>query len=220
MEHRLVEAPGPTVATVTTGELIVTSRRCVRHTYTAGETFVEEGPRRHLVVNTGFGDYFAVSVGLAAARTYSWPVRAEPACPMDWDATSYTDAPHCIRRFHTGLTVADRLGEVHYDGQIWSQALWEIRTASIFDKRVSAELGLSRFGLYHIDLPPGATTEPHDHMQDEVEDAYAVIRGDGWVIVDGQEVRIHVGQFVGVTKESNRFIRAGKNGCVLIAVCA
>ena len=27
---------------------------------------------------------------------------------MDWDATSYTDAPHCIRRFDTGLTVADR----------------------------------------------------------------------------------------------------------------
>ena len=92
--------------------------------------------------------------------------------------------------------------------------------ASIFDKRVSAELGLARFGLYQVDLPPWATTEPHDHVQDEVEDAYAVIRGNGWVIVDGQEVRIEAGQFVGVTKESNRFIRAGKDGCVLIAVCA
>ena len=47
---------------------------------------------------------------------------------MDWDATSYTDAPHCIRRFDTGLTVENRGNEVHYDGQIWSQALWEIRT--------------------------------------------------------------------------------------------
>jgi quercetin dioxygenase-like cupin family protein len=92
--------------------------------------------------------------------------------------------------------------------------------ASIFDKRVSAELGLARLGLYQIDLPPWATTEPHDHVQDEVEDAYAVIRGNGWVIVDGQEVGIEVGQFVGVTKESNRFIRAGEDGCVLIAVCA
>jgi uncharacterized cupin superfamily protein len=93
-------------------------------------------------------------------------------------------------------------------------------TASMFDERVSAELGLARFGLYQIDLPPGATTEPLDHVQDEVEDAYAVIRGSGWVIVDGQEVGIEVGQFVGVTKESNRFIRAGTDGCVLIAVCA
>jgi len=47
--------PGPTVVTVTTGELTVTSRHCVAHTYTAGETFVEEGPRRHLAVNTGTG---------------------------------------------------------------------------------------------------------------------------------------------------------------------
>ena len=47
--------PGPTVVTVTTGQLTVTSRRCVRHTYTAGQTFVETGPRRHLAVNTGTG---------------------------------------------------------------------------------------------------------------------------------------------------------------------
>ena len=46
---------------------------------------------------------------------------------MDWDATSYTAAPHCIRRFDRNLTVADKRGEVHFDGQIWSQALWEIR---------------------------------------------------------------------------------------------
>ena len=46
---------------------------------------------------------------------------------MDWDSTSYTDAPHCIRRFDPNLTVATSEGEVHDDGQIWSQALWEIR---------------------------------------------------------------------------------------------
>jgi zinc metalloprotease ZmpB len=78
-------------------------------------------------IGESFGDYLAVSVGLAAAAQYSWPVRAEEACPMDWDATSYTAAPHCIRRFDRNLTVADKRGEVHFDGQIWSQALWEIR---------------------------------------------------------------------------------------------
>ena len=78
-------------------------------------------------IGESFGDYFGVSTGLQAAQRYGWPVRAEQACPMDWDATSYTSAPHCIRRFDTGLTVDDRIGEVHYDGQIWSQALWEIR---------------------------------------------------------------------------------------------
>jgi hypothetical protein len=78
-------------------------------------------------IGEAWGDYFAVSVGLAAAKQYGWPVKADPSCPMDWDATSYTDAPHCIRSFHTGMTVADKSGEVHHDGQIWSQALWEIR---------------------------------------------------------------------------------------------
>jgi hypothetical protein len=78
-------------------------------------------------IGEAFGDYLGVTVGLAAASQYGWPVKAEEACPMDWDSTSYTHAPHCIRRFDRNLTVADRRGEVHYDGQIWSQALWEIR---------------------------------------------------------------------------------------------
>jgi Fungalysin metallopeptidase (M36) len=78
-------------------------------------------------IGEAFGDYLAVTVGLDAAHDHGWPVRAEQACPMDWDATSYTAAPHCIRRFDRNLTVATRKGEVHYDGQIWSQALWEVR---------------------------------------------------------------------------------------------
>jgi hypothetical protein len=78
-------------------------------------------------IGEAWGDYFAVTVGLDAADDYGWPVVADPSCPMDWDATSYTDAPHCIRSFHTDMTVADKTGEVHHDGQIWAQALWEIR---------------------------------------------------------------------------------------------
>jgi len=78
-------------------------------------------------IGEAWGDYFAVSVGLAAAKQYGWPVKAEEACPMDWDSTSYTSAPHCIRRFDLNLTIEREQGEVHADGQIWSQALWEIR---------------------------------------------------------------------------------------------
>ena len=89
-------------------------------------------------IGESFGDYFAVSTGLAAAKQYGWPVNAEEACPMDWDATSYTNAPHCIRRFDTDLTVADRINESHYDGQIWSQALWEIRLAYVTAGKTTA----------------------------------------------------------------------------------
>ena len=80
-------------------------------------------------IGEAWGDYFAVSVGLAAADQYDWPVAADPSCPMDWDSTSYTSGPtHCIRRFDRNFTYpTDMKGEVHHDGQIWSQALWEIR---------------------------------------------------------------------------------------------
>ncbi len=77
-------------------------------------------------IGESFGDYLGVTVGLAAAQQYGWPVRAEQACPMDWDATSYTSAPHCIRRFDRNLQ-ATATGGVHFRGQVWSQALWEIR---------------------------------------------------------------------------------------------
>ena len=47
---------------------------------------------------------------------------------MDWDATSYTSTvPHCLRRLDTNLKIADRRNQVHFDGQIWSRALWDIR---------------------------------------------------------------------------------------------
>ena len=79
-------------------------------------------------IGESFGDYFAVSVGLHAGARYGWPNGTSEQCPMDWDATSYdATAPHCIREFDRNLTVADRRHQVHYDGQIWSQALWEIR---------------------------------------------------------------------------------------------
>ena len=101
-------------------------------------------------IGESFGDYLAVTVGLDAAQQYGWPVRAEEACPMDWDATSYTAAPHCIRRFDTGLTVAQRRNQVHYDGQIWSQAVWEIRQGYVAmglgTRRWDTTLIASQFG--------------------------------------------------------------------------
>jgi Zn-dependent metalloprotease len=46
---------------------------------------------------------------------------------MDWDSTSYTSGPsHCLRRTDTGKTTDDIDGEVHDDGEIWSNALWDI----------------------------------------------------------------------------------------------
>jgi hypothetical protein len=79
-------------------------------------------------IGEAFGDYLAVTVGLAAARQHGWPVNAPATCVMDWDSTSYTSTvPHCLRRLDTGRVLEERENEVHFDGEIWSHALWDIR---------------------------------------------------------------------------------------------
>ncbi|HYI21599.1 MAG TPA: M36 family metallopeptidase, partial [Candidatus Limnocylindrales bacterium] len=77
-------------------------------------------------ISEGFGDYWAATVVEWAAGPTS-----DPACIMDWDATSYDPtAPHCLRRLDTTLMYpTDITGAVHRDGQIWSHALWNLRSA-------------------------------------------------------------------------------------------
>jgi dihydrodipicolinate synthase/N-acetylneuraminate lyase/quercetin dioxygenase-like cupin family protein len=92
--------------------------------------------------------------------------------------------------------------------------------ASPYDKGVGAALGLRAFGAYQVELPPGAETVRHDHRDDGAEDMYAVLRGSGVVVVDGEEVAVHPGRFIAVAPESRRSVRAGSEGLVFIAVCA
>ncbi|MEV8533254.1 M4 family metallopeptidase [Streptomyces sp. NPDC051211] len=80
-------------------------------------------------IGEAFGDYLAVTVGVNAAAKYGWPLKADPACVADWDAVSYSAAPHCLRRIDENKVYADRVGEVHADGEIWSRALFDIRGA-------------------------------------------------------------------------------------------
>jgi len=79
-------------------------------------------------IGEGFSDYLAVAVTSWATGT---PTRTPEACVADWDSVSYTSTvPHCLRRLDgTKVYPADLRGEVHADGEIWSRALWDIRTA-------------------------------------------------------------------------------------------
>lgn len=92
--------------------------------------------------------------------------------------------------------------------------------ASPFDKRVDEELGVTAFEVYQVELPPWAETVCHNHIDDDVEDVYAFLRGGGWVVVDDEQVSVGPGQFVAVTAESARQVRAGEGGLVFIALCA
>ncbi|MEV7566223.1 M4 family metallopeptidase [Streptomyces tanashiensis] len=78
-------------------------------------------------IGEAFGDYLAVEVGANAVAQYGWPMKADLACVGDWDSTGYSAAPHCLRRIDGTKTYADREGEVHADGEIWSRALFDIR---------------------------------------------------------------------------------------------
>ncbi|MEV6208921.1 M4 family metallopeptidase [Kitasatospora sp. NPDC051914] len=81
-------------------------------------------------IGEAFGDYLAVAVGAAADAKYGWASLAPEACVADWDSTGYSAGPvHCLRRLDTGKVYGDKVGEVHADGEIWSQALYDIRKA-------------------------------------------------------------------------------------------
>ncbi len=77
-------------------------------------------------IGEGFGDYWAADVSEVVAG-----VQFDPACIAEWDSISYTSGPvHCLRRLDEGKTYpTDLVGRVHADGEIWSQALWEFRSA-------------------------------------------------------------------------------------------
>jgi zinc metalloprotease ZmpB len=80
-------------------------------------------------ISEGFGDYWAVNFADITAKRLHVLQLTPLACVMDWDATYYTAGPvHCLRRLDAGLHYpTDLNGEVHHDGEIWSQALLDIR---------------------------------------------------------------------------------------------
>jgi Zn-dependent metalloprotease len=73
----------------------------------------------------GFGDYWGASVNGQLSGGF------QDTCVMDWDATFYdTHNPPCLRRLDTTKHYPESVdGEVHDDGEIWSGALWQIRTS-------------------------------------------------------------------------------------------
>lgn len=92
--------------------------------------------------------------------------------------------------------------------------------ASPYDKRISEALGISAFEVYQVELPAGAHTVPHDHLDDRNEDVYAIIAGAGWAVVDDETIPIRPGQFVSVDIGSTRYLKAGEDGLTVIALCA
>jgi len=96
-------------------------------------------------IGEAFGDYLAVVVTSWAAGA---PTAVPEACVADWDSVSYTStAPHCLRRLDGAKHYPEDVrGEVHADGEIWSRALWDIRTA-LGDTRASTLIVEAQFAF-------------------------------------------------------------------------
>jgi hypothetical protein len=114
-------------------------------------------------ISEGFGDYWAATVS-------EWVTGGEPdpACIAEWDSTSYTRGPvHCLRRLDEDkMYPADLDGEVHSDGEIWSHALWNLRTA-IGAAHADTAILMAQFDWVGTDMPDLA-----QRIADQAESLY------------------------------------------------
>lgn len=78
-------------------------------------------------MSEGFGDYWQASNTRAISVAHGF----DSACYAEWDHVGDTQkvpGSICRRRVDTNKRYADKIGECHADGEIWSSALWEILT--------------------------------------------------------------------------------------------
>ncbi|HLM08460.1 MAG TPA: cupin domain-containing protein [Thermoleophilaceae bacterium] len=86
-------------------------------------------------------------------------------------------------------------------------------------KKARAELGVTSFGLQVIDFPPNADRYPeHDHSSDGQEEVYAVLRGSGEIVIDGERVGLDPDELVRVSAGVRRKILAGPQGLRVLAI--
>ena len=100
-------------------------------------------------IGESFGDYLAVSVGLAAATAVRLAGQGRAGLPDGLGRHLVHPTPRTASAASTATSPSPtRRGEVHHDGQIWSQALWEIRQ------------GYPGLGLHDGRLGPHADRQP------------------------------------------------------------
>lgn len=82
-------------------------------------------------------------------------------------------------------------------------------------------LGGKAFGFNVVDIAPGGELPAHDHSGDDQEEVYAVIEGEGVLVIDGAERPAPAGTFCRLAPEVNRTIRNASDEtirCLVIGV--
>lgn len=96
----------------------------------------------------GFGDYLGATYEDATS-----PTTYGKACVAEWDATAYASGnPPCLRRLDNNKVYPkDWVGEVHDDGEIWSQGLYQM------SEQLGRDIATKIILQSHWSLTPNAT---------------------------------------------------------------
>ena len=82
-------------------------------------------------------------------------------------------------------------------------------------------LGATAFGFNVVDIEPGGEIPAHNHSGDDQEEVYAVLEGEGVIVVDGDEHPAPAGTYVRLAPDVNRTIRNSSDApirCLVIGV--
>jgi mannose-6-phosphate isomerase-like protein (cupin superfamily) len=86
-------------------------------------------------------------------------------------------------------------------------------------KRARAELGVESFGMQVIDMPPSYENYPeHDHMHDNQEEVFIVMRGGGEIEIEGERFPLDSNNVARVGPETKRKVWPGPEGIRLVVL--
>ncbi len=87
-------------------------------------------------------------------------------------------------------------------------------------RRVRVALGVTAFGINHIELPPGGRGKEHDESVTGQEEVYLILEGSGTMAVDGDLVELRPNRYVFVPAGTTRQVRASDEGVTYLCVGA
>jgi mannose-6-phosphate isomerase-like protein (cupin superfamily) len=86
-------------------------------------------------------------------------------------------------------------------------------------KRARAELGVQSFGMQVLDFPPNLDQYPeHDHAEVGQEEVFWLVRGSGWIEIDGERVDLDPETMVRVEPAARRKLFSGPEGARILAL--
>ncbi len=88
-------------------------------------------------------------------------------------------------------------------------------------KYAAKDLGVTAWGMNVLEIDAGCTAYPeHDHVKDEQEEVYVVLKGDGVLQSGNEKIELKPGTMVRVGPTEKRKLLPGSNGITVLALGA